>query len=54
VTVGAVGFVVLVVGFAMPNDEEQAPAQQHQRGGSHSVNLQAGRDIKLGDDKSGE
>jgi hypothetical protein len=54
VAVGAVGFVGLVVGFVMPKDEEQAPAQQRQRGGSNSVNLQAGRDIRLGNDRSGE
>jgi uncharacterized membrane protein YjfL (UPF0719 family) len=54
VVVGAVGFVALVVGFVMPKDEEQAPVRQHLRAGSHSVNLQAGRDIRLGDDKSGE
>jgi hypothetical protein len=54
VVVGAVGLVALIVGFMMPKDEEQAPAQQRQRAGSHSVNLQAGRDIRLGDDRSGE
>jgi peptidoglycan/LPS O-acetylase OafA/YrhL len=47
VAVAGVGLVALVVGFLMPEDEEQAPVQQRQRAGSHSVNLQAGRDIKL-------
>ena len=54
VTVGAVGFVALVLGLVMPKDEEQATVQQRQRAGPHSVNLQAGRDIRLGDDRSGE
>lgn len=45
--VGAVGLVALVIGFVMPKDEEQPPVKQHQSAGSNSVNLQAGRDIKL-------
>jgi hypothetical protein len=53
VAVAAAGFVALVVGFLMPKDES-APAQQSLKAGSHSKNLQAGRDIKLGDPGSGD
>jgi peptidoglycan/LPS O-acetylase OafA/YrhL len=55
VAVAAVGLVALVVGLVMPAEEEkQASPQQRQHGGPHSVNLQAGRDIKLGDHGSSE
>lgn len=54
VIIAGVGFVALLVGFVMPENEEQASSQQHQRAGSHSVNIQAGRDIKLGDHGPGE
>jgi hypothetical protein len=54
VTVAGIGFVALGVGFVLPKDEEHASRQQRQRAGSHSVNLQAGRDIKLGDHGSDE
>jgi 4-amino-4-deoxy-L-arabinose transferase-like glycosyltransferase len=57
VAVAGVGFVILVVGFVIPDDEKleskkQAPPQMRQRGGPHSVNLQAGHDIKLDDQGS--
>jgi len=57
VAVAGVGLVILVVGFFIPDDEKpeskkQAPPQMRQRGGPHSVNLQAGHDIKLGDQGS--
>lgn len=42
------GFIGLIVGFVL-KDEQDGPSQM-QRGGSNSVNLQAGRDIKIGDD----
>jgi hypothetical protein len=54
VTMTGVGFVALVVGFVMPKDEDQAATQQSLHAGAHSTNLQAGRDIKLGGDGSGE
>ena len=54
VAVATVGFVVLTVGFVMPKDEERARAQQTLHAGSHSMNLQAGRDIKLDGDGSGD
>ena len=52
--VAGVGFVALIIGFVMPKDEERAAAQQSQHAGSHSTNLQAGRDIRLGGGGSGE
>jgi hypothetical protein len=57
VAVAGVGFVILVAGFVLPDDEKpeskkQAPPQMRQRGGPHSVNLQAGHDIKIGDQGS--
>lgn len=55
VAVAGVGLVALAVGFVMPDEKgNQASPQQHQQGGPHSVNLQAGRDIKLGDHGSSE
>jgi hypothetical protein len=54
VAVGGVGAVGLVVGFVMPQDKERASPPQRQHAGPHSVNLQAGRDIKLGNHGSGE
>jgi hypothetical protein len=54
VAVATVGLVALAVGFVMPKDEERAAAQQSLHAGSHSTNLQAGRDIKLGGDGSGD
>jgi peptidoglycan/LPS O-acetylase OafA/YrhL len=53
VSVAGIGLVALVVGMVMP-DEQSASPSQHQRAGSHSINLQAGRDIKLGDHGSSE
>lgn len=52
--IGAVGLACLFVGFAMPDDDDHKPAQQHQRAGSHSVNLQAGGDIRFGSESSDE
>lgn len=52
VVVSSVGIAMLIFGFLMPEDE--ASVQQRQRGGRQSVNLQAGRDIKLRDDRSGD
>jgi hypothetical protein len=57
VAVAGVGLVILVVGFVIPDDEKpeskkQAPPQMRQRGGPHSVNFQAGHDIKVGDQGS--
>jgi hypothetical protein len=54
VVLAGVGFVALVVGFVMPKEEGQVSGQQHQHGGDRSMNLQAGRDIKIGSDGSGE
>jgi glucose uptake protein GlcU len=54
VIIGVVGFVALIVGFMMPKDEKRAAAQQSLHAGSYSTNLQAGRDIKLGGDGSGD
>lgn len=54
VAVAVVGFVALAVGFVMPKDEERTVAHQSLHAGSHSTNLQAGRDIKLGGDGSGD
>lgn len=58
VALAGVGFIILVVGFVLPEDEKreskkQAP-QMRQHGGPHSVNLQAGHDITLGDQGSGK
>ena len=44
-----VGLVGLVAGLLVP-DRDDGPHQE-QHGGSHSVNLQAGRDITIHDDK---
>jgi hypothetical protein len=54
VIVAGVGFVVLVTGFVMPKEDGQASVQQRQRGGNRSINLQAGHDIKIGRNESGE
>jgi hypothetical protein len=54
VAIAGGGFVALVVGFVMPKDEEQVPVQQNLRAGPHTTNYQAGRDIKLGGDGSGD
>jgi hypothetical protein len=54
VALAAVGLVALVVGFVMPKDDERAAPQQSLRAGPHSTNLQAGRDIKLGRNESGD
>lgn len=49
VTLTAIGLVVLIVGFVLPDAEnEDASPTQRQYGGDKSINLQAGRDIKLG------
>jgi hypothetical protein len=50
--IGAFGALMLILGFVMPGDE--LPVHQAQRGGNNSVNLQAGRDINLRNNKSGE
>ena len=46
VIISGVGFVTLVIGFFMPGDREGGG--QVQRGGKHSINLQAGGDIYIG------
>jgi hypothetical protein len=53
VAVVAVGFVAMAVGFVMPK-EERAPVQQTLHAGPYSTNVQAGRDINLGGNGSGE
>ena len=53
VALAAVGLVALVVGFVMPKDE-RAASQQTLHAGSHSTNLQAGRDIKFDGNGSGD
>jgi hypothetical protein len=52
VVISGVGFMMLIVGFVMPKDE--SPVRLVQRGGKNSLNIQAGRDINLRGDKSGE
>jgi hypothetical protein len=54
VVVAGVGFVALVVGFLMPKEDGGASVEQRQRGGNRSINLQAGHDIKIGSDGTGE
>jgi peptidoglycan/LPS O-acetylase OafA/YrhL len=54
VAIATVGFVALAVGFVMPRDEERASGQQVLHAGSRSTNLQAGRDINLGGNGSGD
>jgi hypothetical protein len=49
VVIFGVGFVILIIGFVMPKDDERG--QQIQLGGDRSTNLQAGRDIHIGNDK---
>jgi hypothetical protein len=50
IIIGSFGVLMLLVGFVMPSDD--SPIHQVQRGGNKSVNLQAGRDLHLRDDKS--
>jgi hypothetical protein len=54
VIITGVGFAMLLVGFVMPKEDSEAPIRQVQQGGNHSTNLQAGRDIRFGPDRSGE
>ena len=54
VIVAGVGLVMLITGFLMPKDNEMETVRQVQIGGSNSRNIQAGRNIKFGNDKSGE
>jgi hypothetical protein len=55
VTVG--GAAALIFGFVKHDEHEDkppSPDRQSLRSGSHSTNLQAGRDIKLGGDRAGD
>jgi len=49
VATAAGGFVALVVGFMMPKGKERANARQTLYAGSHSTNLQAGHNIRIGE-----
>jgi hypothetical protein len=51
--VGALGLVVMLIGWVMPGDKSASPSQV-QKSGDRSNNLQAGRDIILNRDTQGE
>lgn len=56
VALSVVGATVLIVGFVMPDEHEdnpRPPERQSLKSGSHSINLQAGRDISL-DERPGK
>jgi hypothetical protein len=52
VTVTGVGFVGLIVGLLLPDHSDVS--SQVQQGGSSSINLQAGRDIRIGREAKGD
>lgn len=52
VVIGGSGVLMLVAGLIIPDDESSV--RQIQQGGIDSVNIQAGRDVNLPRDTSGE
>jgi hypothetical protein len=51
IAVGSAGFIMLIIGLLLPAGETSP--QQIQRGGDHSRNFQAGRDVYFRDDETG-